>query len=191
MLFQNTDIWEKVCVSMRKIFQAGMSVCDCRLFISLHQNTFNNICGFLLFKGNLRSKINPSPLCMYWPWTWSIYSFPLKKEKKEKNVRFALVFRYFFFLLSIELGKSWAHGNTCISRGKKIRPKDHHMIRAINQQNLFKFMLAKNRLALEGDFKDVFLISIHCMHVVMWGRPAWHEYWVVFPEAWKPSHACD
>jgi len=41
------------------------------------------------------------------------------------------------------------------------------MIRAINQLNLFKFMLAKSRLALEGDFKGVFLISIHCTHVMM------------------------
>lgn len=145
---------------MRKIFQAWMSVCDCRLFISLHQNTFNNICGFLLFKGNLRSKINPSPLCMHWPWTWSIYSFPLKKTH-------VLLWCLDLFFLSIELNKSQAHENTCISHSKMSRPKDHHMIRAINQLNLLKFMLAKSRLALESDFKDDSLISIHYMHVVM------------------------
>lgn len=193
MSFQNTDIWEKVWISMRKIFQAWMSVCDRRLFITLHQNTLNNICGFLLFKGNLRSKINPSPLCIQWPWTWSIYGFPLKKKQTLVLLwclDLIIIINFFFF--RIELDKSQAHvRNTCISHSKEIRPNYHQTIRAINQLNLFKFILAKSRVALEEEFKGDFLISIHCMHVVMWGRPAWHEYWVVFPEAWKPSHACE
>ncbi len=126
----------------------SMDTCLWSQTVTLHQNTFNNICGFLLFKGNLRSKMNPSPLCMHWLWTWSIYGLSLKK----KNTRFALVFRllYFYFFLRIERDKSQAHvRNTCISHSKEIRPNYHQTIRAINQLNLFKFVLAKSRVALE------------------------------------------
>lgn len=153
---------------MRKIFQAWMSVCDHRLFITLHQNTLNNICGFLLFKGNLRSKINPSPLCMHQPWTWSIYGFPLKKNKHSFCFGVQILLLFFIFFFRMELDKSQAHvRNTCISHSKEIRPDYHQTIRAINQLNLFKFVLAKSRVALEEEFKGYFLISIHCMHVVM------------------------
>lgn len=149
---------------MRQIFQAWISVCDRR------QSPCTRILS-IIYVGSCSSKGTSDQKCILLHcaciWTWSIYGFPLKNKTK-KNTCFALVFRLLFFFFRIELDKSQAHvRNTCISHSKEIRPNYHQTIRAINQLNLFKFVLAKSRVALEEEFKGDFLISIHCMHVVM------------------------